>query len=141
MEESPQTIYASLCGVGKHHRDRGKAHNFLKVHNICAPLASVSNISSKSRCVLLNRHLVTADKNKVLASNNQLTIEDLCLPQDFVPQNNVDRRNPVELLNALYIGKAQAYYVWFSFLAAFSRSGVPFQMFWAKREKSGGRKK
>ena len=70
MEESPQTIYASLCGVGEHHSNRGKAHNFLKVQNIGASLASGGNISSKSRCVLVNRDLVTADKNKVLASNN-----------------------------------------------------------------------
>ena len=70
MEESPQTIYASLCGVGKHHRDRDKAHHFLEVQNISTSLAAGCNISSKSRCVLVNRDLVTADKNKVLALNN-----------------------------------------------------------------------
>ena len=141
MEESPLTVYASLCGVGKHHIDRDKTHTFLKVRNISPELISVTQTNSKSRCVVVPKHLVNADKKKIVAFRNHVTIEDLCLPKDFVPLTNIDRRNPIELLKALYIGKTQAYSLWFSFLAAFSRTGIPFQTFWVRREKSGGRKK
>ena len=92
-------------------------------------------------CIKVYRHLVTTDKNAPLRLHNQVTLQDLCLPKDFEPDTYVDRRNPIELLNALFIGKAQSYFVWFSFLAAFSRTGIPFQMFWEKRGKKWGKEK
>ena len=141
MEDSPLTVYASLCGVGKHHSDRDKKHSFLRVQNIYFKSPAAGIINLKSKCVKVHRHFVTTDKNLQLCLPNQVTLQDLCLPRDFEPHTNVDRRNPIELLNALFLGKAQSYSLWFSLLAAFSRTGIPFQMFWVKREKSGGRKK
>ena len=129
MEQSPVTVYASLCGVGKNHSDRDKKHSFLRVQNIDLRSPETTIITSKPKCVVVNRHSVTANNDIQLCSHNQVTLQDLCLPKNFEPHTNVDRRNPIELLNALFIGKAQSYSLWFSFLAAFSRTGIPFQMF------------
>ena len=109
MKESPLTVYASLCAVGKNHTDRVKIHNFLEVHNINCELNAVRETSSKSRCVVLKRYLVTGDKKKYVPMQNRVTLEELCLPIDFVPSTNIDRRNHIELLDALYICKEQSY--------------------------------
>ena len=134
-------MYASLCGVGKHHSDRDKKHTFLRAQNINLKSVAAGIVKSKSRYVKVYRHFVTTDKDVQLRLPNQVTLQDLCLPRDFEPHTNVDRRNPIELLNASFIGKAQSYFLWFSFLAAFSRTGIPFQMFWVRREKKWGKEK
>ena len=130
MEESPDTILAAMCGVSKHHENRNFEHKYLKILNISeqqyldirSKIASTPPSESTPAC----RYSQESSSRTSFASipekccppeflkrnrYNMISKDDLRLPSNFKARKNVDKNDPVELLEAMYISKAQGYTV------------------------------
>lgn len=150
MEESPETIHAAMCGVSKHHQNRSFKHQYIKILNMNEQQhldirekysKSVSSHTADSelpyRCSeelksgisSLERPEKYCRRNTALSNYRMINKDELKIPINFEPKKNVDKNDPVELLEAMYISDDQGYNVYFSLLAAFSRTGIPFDMF------------
>ena len=127
MDETPDTILAAMCGVSKHHEERNFEHKYLKILNIteqqhldikesCSKPASTcsseSTLASRySQESNLRTSFVSIPEKWCYKSHSMINKDDLKLPNNFEPRNNVDKNDPAELLEATYISTDQGYNV------------------------------
>ena len=131
---TPETVLRGFVSINKH-PDRNHPHISYHINYSF----EVKKVSSK-RIVSPNM-IIPSEGETFIETTTRVShgfpkdshlLNKIKIPSNWVPNQNVDRNCPNELLKAIPMqvdGVKQEYKVWFSLLCAFSRTGITFRAF------------